>query len=58
MAQMLGAATENVRLRILSCGLCGTRWKYARTQCPFCESDSQRLDSVAVEGEGGLRIDY
>lgn len=58
MAQMIGAATENVRLRLLSCGLCGTRWKYARTRCPFCETDAQRLDSVAVEGEGGLRIDY
>ena len=58
MAQMIGAITENVRLRLLSCGLCGTRWKYARTKCPFCESDSQRLDSVVVEGEAGLRIDY
>ena len=58
MAQMIGAGTENVRLRFLSCGLCGTRWKFARTKCPFCESDSQRLDSVAVEGEAGLRIDY
>ena len=56
MAQMLGA--ENVRLRFLSCGLCGTRWKYARTACPFCGNDVQKLDSLAVEGEGGLRIDY
>jgi FdhE protein len=58
MAQMIGGGPENVRLRLLACGLCGTRWKYARTKCPFCESDAQRLDSVAVEGEGGLRIDY
>ena len=57
MAQMIGGA-ENVRLRFLSCGLCGTRWKYARTRCPFCENDSQRLASVTIEGEGGLRIDY
>jgi FdhE protein len=58
MAQMMGSGTENVRLRILSCGRCGTRWKFARTTCPFCETDSQRLDSVVVEGEAGLRIDY
>jgi len=26
--------------------------------CPFCETDTQRLSVVSVEGEGGLRIDY
>jgi len=56
MAQLVGA--DPGRRRLLACGCCGTRWQYARTACPFCEADSQRLASVAVEGEGGLRIDF
>lgn len=56
MAQLVGA--DPGRRRLLACGCCGTRWQYARTACPFCEADSQRLNSVAVEGEGGLRIDF
>jgi FdhE protein len=56
MAQLIG--TDPGRRRLLSCGCCGTRWQYKRTGCPFCESDSQRLASVTVEGEAGLRIDY
>ena len=46
------------RQRFLVCGGCGTRWRYRRTQCPFCENDSQRLAVLGVEGEAGLRIDY
>ena len=46
------------RKRLLSCGCCGTRWQFKRTGCPFCETDSQRLASVTVEGERGLRIDH
>jgi FdhE protein len=45
------------RMRLLSCGCCGTRWRFNRTGCPFCENDSQRLASVAVEGEP-TRIDH
>ena len=57
MAQLVGR-TEG-RLRLLSCGCCGTRWRYRRTGCPFCEpSDDHRLAVVAVQGEDGLRIDY
>jgi FdhE protein len=56
MAQLAGE--EHGRLRLLSCGCCGTRWQFKRTCCPFCESDSQRLESVIVEGESGLRIDH
>ena len=56
MAQLVGA--DPGRKRVLSCGCCGTRWQFKRTGCPFCERDSQRLTSVAVEGESGLRIDY
>jgi FdhE protein len=56
MAQLVGV--DPGRRRLLACGCCGTRWQYGRTACPFCEADSQRLASVAVEGEGGLRIDH
>ena len=57
MAQLIGK--DPGRLRKLSCGCCKTRWRYRRTGCPFCDSqDEHRLTAVAVEGEGGLRIDY
>ena len=56
MAQL--ASEEHGRQRLLSCGCCGTRWQFSRTCCPFCESDSQRLESLIVEGESGLRIDH
>ena len=56
MAQLAGA--DPGRKRLLSCGCCGTRWQFKRTGCPFCETDSQRLASVTVEGERGLRIDH
>ena len=56
MAQLVG--TDPGRKRLLSCGCCGTRWQFKRTGCPFCETDSQRLASVTIEGEPGLRIDH
>ncbi len=57
MAQLVGC--EPGRQRFLSCGCCGTRWRYQRTKCPFCESqDDHKISIVTVEGEGGLRIDY
>jgi FdhE protein len=56
MAQLVG--DESGRQRLLSCGRCGTRWQFKRTCCPFCEADVQRLESVLVEGEAGLRIDH
>ena len=57
MAQLVGI--DPGRLRLLSCGCCGTRWRYRRTGCPFCQKeDDHRLAVMAVEGEGGLRIDY
>ena len=56
MAQLV--AQEHGRLRLLCCGCCGTRWRYGRTMCPFCQADTQRLSAITVEGEGGLRIDY
>ena len=57
MAQLVGI--DPGRLRLLSCGRCATRWRYRRTGCPFCQSqDDHRLAVLAIEGEGGLRIDY
>ena len=56
MAQIAGV--DQVRLRLLSCGCCQTRWRYRRTQCPFCENDSQRLSGIKLEGEPELRIDH
>jgi FdhE protein len=56
MAQLVGA--DPGRMRLLSCGCCGTRWQFKRTGCPFCDSDSQRLSSVTIEGEPFLRIDH
>ena len=57
MAQLVG--TDPGRLRLLSCGCCKTRWRYRRTDCPFCENQNDHpLAILAVEGEGGLRIDY
>jgi FdhE protein len=56
MAQLVGA--DPGRKRVLSCGCCGTRWQFKRTGCPFCEADSQRLASTAIEGEPRLRIDH
>ena len=56
MAQLVGV--DPGRKRLLSCGCCGTRWQFARTGCPFCETDSQRLASVTIESEPVLRIDH
>jgi len=56
MAQLVGV--DPGRRRLLSCGRCGTRWQFKRTGCPFCDTDAQRLASVTIEGEPGLRIDH
>jgi FdhE protein len=57
MAQLVGM--DSGLLRLLACGCCGYRWRYLRTGCPFCRNeDGHRLGVIAVEGEGGLRIDY
>jgi FdhE protein len=57
MAQLAGI--DPGRLRFLSCGCCGTRWRYRRIGCPFCDSaDHHRLSALAIEGEKFLRIDY
>jgi FdhE protein len=56
MAQLAGK--DPGRKRLLFCGGCLTRWQYSRTACPFCEADAQRLATLTIEGEGGLRIDH
>jgi len=56
VAQLAGIES---RMRHLSCGCCGTRWRFERTACPFCENkNDHRLAVVTIEGEAGLRIDY
>lgn len=56
MAQLIG--TDPGRRRFLVCGCCGSRWRYRRTVCPYCEADSHQLASLAIDGEPGLRIDW
>ena len=57
MAQLVGK--DPGRMRFLFCGCCGSRWRYRRTGCPFCErKDDHVLAVLGVEAEGGLRIDY
>jgi FdhE protein len=57
MAQLVGV--DPGRLRFLSCGCCGTRWRYRRIRCPFCDiADDHRLSALAIEEEKYLRIDY
>ncbi|HTB92266.1 MAG TPA: formate dehydrogenase accessory protein FdhE [Candidatus Sulfotelmatobacter sp.] len=57
MSQLVGI--DPGRLRLLSCGCCGTRWQFRRIGCPFCKSaDDHRLSVLAIEGEKYLRIDY
>jgi len=56
MAQLVGK--DPGRKRMLVCGGGGTRWQFRRTQCPFCENDTQKLSIIAIEGEAGLRIDW
>jgi FdhE protein len=52
------AGKDPGRKRLLVCGACRTRWQFRRTQCPFCEADSQRLSTIVVAGESGLRLDH
>ncbi|HEY1334913.1 MAG TPA: formate dehydrogenase accessory protein FdhE, partial [Myxococcaceae bacterium] len=55
MAQIAG--TE-ARQRLLCCGRCNARWRWRRTQCPFCENDSHRLAGIKIDAEPALRIDH
>ena len=56
MALLVGM--DSGRIRLLSCGCCGTRWRYRRIGCTFCENENDhRLPVLTIEGENGLRID-
>jgi FdhE protein len=56
MAHLVAAADG--RQRLLSCGCCGTRWRYQRIGCPFCGNENpQRLDALEIDGEAGFRLD-
>jgi len=51
--------SDRGRERVLSCGLCGTRWRYARIGCPFCRNDTvERMGVLEPEGEASFRIDF
>ena len=57
MAQLVGS--DPGRLRLLFCGCCGTRWRFSRVGCPFCQNaNDHRLSALTIEGEKYLRIDY
>ena len=56
MAQL--RESDRGRERVLVCGLCATRWSYARVGCPFCGNDAaDRLAVLEPEDEEGFRID-
>lgn len=56
MAQL--RQSERGRERALACGLCGTRWSYARIGCPFCKNEAlEQLGVLEPEDEPGFRID-
>jgi FdhE protein len=56
MAQLLPG--EPARSRLLACGCCGTRWRWQRIGCPFCDNDaSDRMRVLHVDGDDALRID-
>jgi FdhE protein len=56
MGQLIGV--DPGFMRFVSCGCCGTRWRWRRTACPFCENDSHRLEVVKIESEPEWRLDH
>ena len=57
MAQLAGL--DPGRRRNLVCGYCGSRWRFGRMDCPFCEdANHHHLSALTVEGEKQFRIDY
>lgn len=56
MAQLVEG--EEGRARLLACGCCGTRWRFRRIGCPFCDSEGpDRLEVLELEGGAPLRLD-
>ena len=57
MAQLIGS--DPAKMRLLSCGCCGTRWRFRRIGCPFCENkNDHQLAVLTIKGEADLRIDF
>lgn len=57
MSQLVGV--DPGRERFLFCGCCGSRWRFRRMGCPFCEAgNDHRRTVLAIDGEQQLRIDY
>ena len=45
--------------RRLACGLCGTRWRFPRLECPFCRNrNHEKLGFLEVEGPGNVTEGY
>ena len=56
MAQLV--RTQKGRERFLSCGCCGTRWRYLRIACAFCgNNDQDKLEILELEQEEDFRLD-
>lgn len=51
-------SSDRGRERALACGLCGTRWSYARIGCPFCKNEAlEQLGVLEPEDEASFRLD-
>ncbi|MEW6183742.1 MAG: formate dehydrogenase accessory protein FdhE [Bacillota bacterium] len=44
------------RVRYLYCDLCGTRWRYNRIGCPFCEKSDEEQKLLVLEGSQQYRV--
>lgn len=44
------------RVRYLYCDLCGTRWRFSRIGCPFCERSNEEQKLLVLEGNKQYRV--
>lgn len=44
------------RIRKLYCDICGTRWRFSRIGCPFCEGNVEEQKLFVLEGVNQYRI--
>ncbi|RJX17237.1 MAG: formate dehydrogenase accessory protein FdhE [Ammonifex sp.] len=44
------------RARNLHCGVCGTRWRFSRIGCPFCEAHIEEQKLFILEGSSKYRV--
>jgi FdhE protein len=47
--------TGESRVRNLYCGTCGTRWRFSRIGCPFCEAPIEEQKFFILEGSSKYR---